>query len=290
MSIMFNTQEKFFSNIDSKKQYLSLKEQDFSNYIKENYKKVSFMGIDEICTKSNLTKEEINEFAFKVGFEGYENLRNNLRQVILTQLKSTDRFQIFVNLDNINISKVTKSVISTEIKNLTSLIDSVDLVTLKEIVKKIINAEDMIVIGTRSSAPIAIYAEYIFNRISKKTRKIVSGGTENFDLMGSIDRDTLILAFGFSRYPKETIKALNFFKKRNFKIISITDNLMSPLSQFSDIVLTVPYESISFTDSYGVPIAIINILITIISQHNSEATLKHLNKFEEIAKDMGFFF
>lgn len=290
MNVKFETKEELFSSIDSNKDILTDKELSIYNYIKENYKKVSFMNIDEICTELALEKKDINNFSSKIGFNNYENLRNNLKQVIMTQLKSTDRFKISMDLKNIDVNKITEMVISAEINNLTNLLASIDIETLKEIVKEIISTEDMIVVATRASAPIAIYAEYIFNRIGKKTRKIISGGTENFDDIVAIERNALILAFGFARYPKETVRALNFFKKKNFKIISVTDSFMSPLAQFSDLVLTVPYESVSFTDSYAVPISIVNILVTLTSQYDEEKTLKYLIEFEDIAKDMGFFF
>jgi DNA-binding MurR/RpiR family transcriptional regulator len=98
------------------------------------------------------------------------------------------------------------------------------------------------------------------------------------------------MAFGFARYPKETIKILGFFRKRNFRIISITDNNLSPLARLSDIVLTIPCESISFTDFFAVPMSLVNILVISVSQLDEETSLKHLNEFENIAKDMGFYF
>lgn len=290
MDIKFQTKEEFFSSIDLNKDILTDEDLKIYGYVKENYKKVSFMNIDEICVELDLDEKSINSFSSKVGFSDYEGLRNNLRQIIMAQLKSTERFKISMDLKKIDINRIAEMVISKEIKNLTNLLGSIDVETLKEIMEEIINAEDMIVVATRASAPIAIYAEYIFNRIGKKTRKIISGGTENFDDIVAIERNALVLAFGFARYPKETVRALNFFKKKNFKIISITDNLMSPLAHFSNLVLTVPYESVSFTDSYAVPISIVNILVILLSQYDEEKTLKYLNEFEDIAKDMGFFF
>jgi DNA-binding MurR/RpiR family transcriptional regulator len=88
----------------------------------------------------------------------------------------------------------------------------------------------------------------------------------------------------------EKDKILSYFKKKNFKIISITDNYMSPLAHFSDIVLTIPYESVSFTDFYAVPIAVINTIVILLSQVDEKMSLKYLNEFENIAKDMGFYF
>lgn len=290
MDIKFETKKDFFSNLDSKKDLLSDKELSIYNYIKKNYKKVAYTNITEICKNLGLEKEDLNTFSSKVGFKSYESLRTNLREVIMTQLKTTDRFRISQDLKSLDIDNVLDTVVNTEIKNLTNLLNSVDKEILKSIVKEILGTEEMIILGTRTSAPIAIYAEYIFNRIGRKTRKIISGGTEVFDDLTSLERNTLILAFGFARYPKETIKTLNYFKKKNFKIISITDSIMSPLAHFSDIVLNIPYEGVSFTDFYAVPTSIVNILVTLVSQYDEERTLKYLNEFENIAKDMGFYF
>lgn len=171
MDIKFQTKEEFFSSIDLNKDILTDEDLKIYGYVKENYKKVSFMNIDEICVELDLDEKSINSFSSKVGFSDYEGLRNNLRQIIMAQLKSTERFKISMDLKKIDINRIAEMVISKEIKNLTNLLGSIDVETLKEIMEEIINAEDMIVVATRASAPIAIYAEYIFNRIGKKQEK-----------------------------------------------------------------------------------------------------------------------
>lgn len=290
MDIRFETKKDFFSNLEFKKNLFIDQELDIYNYIKKNYKKVAYMDIKNLCMDLDLEKHDLDNFSIKIGFKNYENFRNNLRQVIMTQLKTTDRFKISQGLKNLDIERALDIVVNTEIKNLTNLLTSMDNEILKTIIREIVSTEEMIVVGTRASAPIAIYAEYIFNRIGKKTTKIISGGTEIFDDLIAIERNTLILAFGFARYPKETVRTLNYFKKKNFKIISITDNTMSPLAHFSDTILTIPYEGVSFTDFYAVPISLVNILVTLVSQYDEERTMKYLNEFENMAKDMGFYF
>jgi len=130
----------------------------------------------------------------------------------------------------------------------------------------------------------------MFNILGKKATKIISSATDNFNKFSLFDDNALVISIGFARYPKETIKILSFFKKNNFKIVSITDNLMSALAPLSDIIFTIPCESISITDFYATPICVINIIIVLLSQIDKESSIRYLNKFEEIAKDIGFYF
>lgn len=260
-----------------------------SFYIEENYKKVSYMDLKELSEKVEVEPRTINELVSFLGYKNYEEFRENLRLVITNELKTTDRFEISMEI-NSKINEILNRVVNIEMQNIKNLVNTFNNEKLTQLIKEIYDAPEIIVVGSRSSSPIAIYAEYIFNRAGKKTRKIISGGTENFDFLSNVDRNTLVFAFGFARYPKETIKILNFFKKRNFRIISVTDSKTSPLVPLSDKILIISSESLSFTDFFAGPICLINTIIIAISQLNKEDSLKRLNEFESIAKDMEFYF
>jgi DNA-binding MurR/RpiR family transcriptional regulator len=280
----------FFKRLEDCKKLLSDKHKAVLEYVKNNYKDVAYMSIDELSNALKITKEDVSDFIRIIEFDSYENFRNKLKEVIVRELKTTDRFRISMNLIEPKVNNMLTQIVTNEIKNLNNLLNSFDEKCFAEVIEEIMNAPEVIVVGTRASAPIAKYTEYIFTKIGKKTRKIISGGSENFDCLNTLDRNSLVLAFGFARYPKETIRIISFLKKRNFKIVSITDNNLSPLVRLSDLCITVPYESFSFTDYYAVPICVINALVTTISQLNEEESLKHLNEFENIAKEIGYYF
>ena len=290
MSLKYKTKKDFFINLDVNKDKFNDDEIKIYSFVRRSYKKAAYMNLQEICNVLDVQEDTVDEFAQKCGFDDYENFRDELRQIIMVQLKTTDRFKIAMDMDSLKIEKVLTSIVNTEIKNLTELTNTIDEESLSATIEQIVEADEIIAVGTRASVPLVIYTEYIFNRIGKKTKKIISGGTESFDNLAALDRNALVLSFGFARYPKETVKILSYFKKKNFKIISITDNYMSPLAHFSDIILTIPYESVSFTDFYAVPIAVINTIVILLSQVDEEMSLKYLNEFENIAKDMGFYF
>lgn len=289
MTVYKRDKEQFLDQLTRNLEELTEEERQLAEYLKLHYKKVCYMSIDELVSEISIDVEIICRYLQKIGFKNYEDFRKSLRKTITVELSSSERFQIFMEIYP-NVHNILHHVVNKEIQNLNHLIHSFDKDNFLKVIEAIHHAPEIIAVGTRASAPIAIYAEETFNRIGKKAGKIISGGTENFNFLSTVDRNALILVFGFARYPKETIKILNFFKKRNFKIISLTDDLYSPLVPFSDIVLTVPCESVSFTDFIATPMAIVNTLVIAISQIDKEKSFKYLNEFENIAKDMGFYF
>lgn len=271
---------------------LKLNDYEFAlaEYIKENYKKIAFLDMMDVSKILSIETVYISSYIEKIGFKNYEELRNFIREMAMSELKTTDRFEFSLININPKINDIKNIIIKKEISNLNKMMENFDETTFYSILEHIIKAPEIIVVGTRSSSIIAIYAEHMFNRLGKKTTKIISGATENFDNFSLFDVNALVLSIGFARYPKETIRITNFFKKHNFKIISITDNVMSALTPLSDIVLTIPCDSVSITDFYATPISVINIITVLLSQIDKDGSISYLNKYEDTAKDLGFYF
>jgi len=282
--------ENFLDNLSASHLNLTENEIYLAKYIKENYKKISFLDIFDVSKITDIEMKYIEGYINKLGFKDYEDFRNFIRNFSMAELKSTDRFEFSLINANPKITNIKNSVISKEIANLTKLMNDFDEISFYSIMDQIIKAPELIIIGTRSSSIIAEYAEQMFNKLGKKTTKFTSSATSNFDRFSLFDTSALVISIGFARYPKETIVLTNFFKKRNFKIVSLTDNTLSPLVPLSDISFTIPCESVSITDFYGTPISVINIIIILLSQIDKENSLNNLSKFEDISKDFGFYF
>lgn len=269
---------------------LNTSEMILAEYIKNNFKKMSFLDLSDVSKILGVNETQITSYSNKLGYRDYEEFRKIIRDLAMSELSSTDRFEFSLININPRINSVKNTVIRKEIANLNKLMECFDESAFYSILEELIKAPEIIVVGTRSSSLIAKYAVQMFKRIGKKTIGITTGATENLDTFSSFDDNALVLAIGFARYPKETIRTVSFFKKHNFKVVSITDNLMSALTPLSDIILTVPCESVSITDVYATPICIINMMIILLSQIDMESSISYLSKFEEIAKDYGFYF
>ncbi len=261
-----------------------------ATYMKDNYKKVSLLDLDDVSKILSIEPFDIVRYLTKLGFKNYEDLRSTLRDFAMSELSSADRFEFSQISLAPQINNLKNVVISKELSNLNRLIDRFDEAAFYSLLEKIIIAPEIIVVGTRSSSILALYIDKMFNRLGKRTTSITSGSTTQLDNLPLLHNEALVLALGFARYPKETVRMVSFFKKRQYAVVSITDHATSPLTPFSDVTFTVPCQSVSITDFYATPFCVINMIVILLSQIDKARSASYLNRFEDMAKDFGFYF
>ena len=75
-----------------------------------------------------------------------------------------------------------------------------------------------------------------------------------------------MLMFSFPRYSEVNYSIMELAKKRQAKIILITDRVTSPLATYADYLLTVKIDGVGFTNSYVVPLCVAESLAILIGQ------------------------
>lgn len=287
---MEDYKQNFLKKLTEASLNLNETETVLATYMKDNYKKVSLLDLDDVSKILSIEPVDIVRYLTKLGFKNYEDLRSTLRDFAMSELSSADRFEFSQISLAPKINNLKNVVISKELSNLNRLIDGFDEAAFYSLLEKIIIAPEIIVVGTRSSSILALYIDQMFNRLGKRTTSITSGSTTQLDNLPLLHNEALVLALGFARYPKETVRMVSFFKKRQYAVVSITDHATSPLTPFSDVTFTVPCQSVSITDFYATPFCVINMIVILLSQIDKTRSASYLNRFEDMAKDFGFYF
>lgn len=259
-----------------------------TEFIRKNKKMAPFISLVKFADLLELEPEKIDLYFQTVGFSDYEEFHRAIKDIVGSNLSNTDRFKIALSLNPEN--SIVSNIINTELKNLNYLLSSFDNEKFLEFVDEINKASDLIIVGTRASSSIAMYAEFIFTRIGKNPHIITSGATRALDFLVNMDRNALVFAVSFPRYPKETINILSFLKKNNFKIISLTDSELSPIAHLSDLTFTIKRDGFSFLEFYAAPMCVINAIVMYISHLNKEEALQFFKKHELQAEELGYYF
>lgn len=191
---------------------------------------------------------------------------------------------------NINIDYLKGSLIDIEIDNLLNCKNDIDSSSFNEFVKDIIAAPEIIIVGSRASTVLVSYAAYILNKIGKRTSGFDAADTKILDNINNVDRSALVISVCFSRYPKSTVVVTRFLKNIGYKIVGITDKKKSPLNELSDYVFNLQANSYGFTDTYTSAMLLINLLVAYIAKSQGNEVNRHLNEFNETAKQLEFYF
>ena len=147
----------------------------------------------------------------------------------------------------------------------------------------ILNAKNIYIIGIRSCAPLASFLSFYLNLMFDNVRLLhTNSSSEIFEQMLRINEEDVIIGISFPRYSMRTLKALEFANNRNAKVITITDNIHSPMNLYSSCNLIADSEMASVVDSLVAPLSVINALIVALCTKKQTEVAKILTALEDI--------
>ena len=104
--------------------------------------------------------------------------------------------------------------------------------------------------------------------------------SEMFEQMIRIDEKDVVIGISFPRYSMRTLKAMEFATDRNAKVISITDNVHSPMCLYSSCNLFARSDMVSIVDSLVAPLSVINALVVALCLRVPDEVKKNLEMLE----------
>jgi len=257
-----------------------------ARFILKNYQKVAFTTITQFSKISGISEATINRFVKILGFRGYITFQKEIRRILRADLKGNERYQISYSSEKEKNNTISR-IINKEIENLSYLQKTYDEKKVKEAVFSINNANNIVVVGARSTASLAYDFWFCLTKLGLKAKRVTSITTEIYDYINNLDKQSLVIVINFPRYLVELVDIIKFSKERGIKTIAITDSSCSPIN--SDINLYTPAESISFIPFHCAPLVLIKAIINELSLLDKEKTLNTLNNFEKLAEDRGYF-
>jgi len=105
--------------------------------------------------------------------------------------------------------------------------------------------------------------------------------SEMFEQMIRIDEKDVVIGISFPRYSMRTLKAMEFATDRNAKVISITDNVHSPMCLYSSCNLFARSDMVSIVDSLVAPLSVINALVVALCLRVPEQVKHNLEMLEQ---------
>ena len=261
-------------------------------YFLDNWEKVAYLSTSEVAAATELSQATIVRASVSLGFGGFVDLQDSLREFIQHRLSTIQR------LDRLETVKTAKNTSDQEMAGtlFQRLMDNLDLtyqkLEIQEVglsVKLISKARRVVVIGMRSSAAAAHYFGFNLSMI----RNTVLVLTSDYGLSESLEdltSDDVVVVFSFSRYTKTSIHATKIAQKLGAEVIAITDSSMSPLSEFARVSLVAATSSLHHNHSLVAVLGIIDLLLFSIARCNNAQTRSTLEHLEKSWETLGVFY
>ena len=257
-----------------------------AGYICENYDKAAFMTAGMLGREVGVSESTVVRFAYALGYKGYPQLQKHLQEIIKNKLTNVQRLNL---MEGMSEEDIIDSVLKMETSNLKATRQMIDADILRAVVDAITNARKIYVIGFRSSAPLAQFLVYYLSFIFEDPRLITQGMADIYSQLVHVGKDDVVIGLGFPRYSTQTVEGLRFAKERGAKVITITDNQLSPLYSIADHCILTKSNINSFVDSLVAPLSTINALIIMIGLRRKDDLLENFSVMEQVWREKNIY-
>ncbi|HEX2982163.1 MAG TPA: MurR/RpiR family transcriptional regulator [Ignavibacteriales bacterium] len=266
---------------------LTKNQKRIAQYFIDHPEEFAFSSIDTIANKLNVGKSTIVRLAKALGYDGFLELKIELSNKLRDDFSQTKKFTDTLKNQSTRVDFI--SILSNnEARNIQSTIQKIDKNMFNEAIKIFIAAPNIYTLGSGISRFLSEIAAYYFNRMNMKTKAFTHGSVSFEEQIISLKKDDAILIISLPPYTYSNIEAAEAARYRGVKVISITDQITSPISQYSDVVFVCDTENIVFINTVCSILSLIYVLATGIGLSDRTTSLTSLSLLEKVESEYGF--
>ncbi len=274
-------QKDLFELIQERLPKMSKSHKLIASYILKSGEVAAYLTATKLGNAIGVSESTVVRFAIELGFSGYSEFQNVLQQSLRSKLTSLQRIDVADNM--IADGNVLSSVLTADMNNIKASLASIDEKSFDCAVDTICEAQNIFIIGIRSSSMLADFLNHYLGYVFGNVKLLFSNSTDElFEQIFRITEKDVLIAISFPRYSSRTKLAAEFAKKKGAKVIAITDGDSSPIAAYADSKLYAKSDMVSFVDSLAAPLSIINALIVAIGRKKKDTIKETFDDLEKI--------
>ena len=252
-----------------------------ASFILDSYDKAAFMTASKLGKTVDVSESTVVRFAAELGYDGYPAMQKALREMIRNKLTAVQRIE--VANDRLDKSEVLPAVLHADAENIRLTLEGLDQTSFDQVVRAILSARKIYILGVRSAFSIASFLGFYFNMMFENVVVAhTNSSSELFEQILRIGQGDVLIGVSFPRYSKRTVKAMRYAKDQGATVVAITDSETAPSAQIADHSLLAKSDMASFVDSLVAPLSLVNALIVAVSREKGEELSGTFGRLEQI--------
>lgn len=256
--------------------------QKVAEHLLENREGIPFTSALNLGKEVGVSESTVLRFIKFIGYSGYPDLQKDLAEWIKAKIKPSQQLR---NISRTGKQEIHIPILNNDIRHLLLLRKNLSQDQLDRVTKLVTQARKKYILGFRTSYSMAYLSSFFLGRILKDVVLLRLEDHNFYNILAEANKKDIVLAFSFPRYSKHTLKLVQFLKKKQCKVIGITDRITSPLGRISDFLIEVPSSSPTYFNSFTAVISLINCIIQAISLKNLRQSTASLRKAEQVVDD-----
>jgi DNA-binding MurR/RpiR family transcriptional regulator len=269
----------FKEKINNKYSILSAGHKKVGKYVLDNPRGVAMKSASHLGLEAGVSETTVIRFCYALGYSGYSELQNEVRSHLIYQKSSLHEYQADKE-DIANQPNFFSQSMQRDQAKIQEMMEQLNEEDLNLAVNRIYESNNILVIGIRSSFAVAQWLSFTLNIVRGNALLIQPGIDDISHILSKIDSKSMIIAITFHRYSSLTLKLTEAAKKQGAFVIGITDSTLSPLAEFSDLLLPISLPSRSTIDSAPAVFSLINAIVGGVSMINKGEFEKRKEAYE----------
>jgi len=272
--------EDILDLISAKFQTFTPRQREFAEYLFHNLNQAILLNSSQIAANANVSQSTVTRFVTGLGFSGFSDFKQAIGRKILEEnstpirlVKSAETFEDRVSLFT--------DILKEDIENIGALSSQISEDIFEKTVNKLCSARTIYVLGLRSSYALAFYLAFDLRFFLSSVRLIELGVGDIPEQVRDIGPSDVLIVISFKRYTREAVRITKKLKKKGVYVLAITNSVLSPIAQLSDVTLIAETKIPAYFESYTAPMSLLNALITAIAFRQKETALSALNGLEK---------
>jgi DNA-binding MurR/RpiR family transcriptional regulator len=253
-----------------------------ADYILQHMDSVPFCTLGDLADKIGVSTTTVIRFARSNGCEGYSEMQAVLQDELRRKVSLPSRLD---SIHAIPKDELLSHTMHNDISNIQRTMSSLSQDTLNDAVAAIAGAQNVYVLGMRTSYALAYYTSICLGQIRSNVRLVQANGLIYPEEVLGASAGDVCVAFLFPRYSKVTKTILEWMREQQVKVVLVTSTNCGAVEYLADWLIPCSVSGVSLKNSYAAPMCVINYLFASLTQNNREQTADMLKKAERLIRD-----
>ncbi|HCL79474.1 MAG TPA: hypothetical protein DIC53_05855 [Synergistaceae bacterium] len=274
----------FKERITSRTKEMTASQLRIAEYVLGTPEDAVFLTAKQLAERVGVSEATVIRFARFLGFSGYQEFYTAMTTFLMDRLSTLRRLAEYAAPQG---NGLFERAIQKDMDTLARAQAALPSESLKRAGKLLAEAPAVYIAGYRSSHSLAYYLAFYLSWILPNVHILRTDIP--FEMLSNAPKGSVVFGISFPRFSTWTVRTLGVAKELGLTTAALTSDGLNPLAADPQYTLSVPYQPISFIDSFAAPMSLLNCIILSVAEALGPKMTEKLETLEKHWKEDGIY-
>ncbi|MGP4081563.1 MurR/RpiR family transcriptional regulator [Pseudalkalibacillus sp. R45] len=257
-----------------------------AKYMIDHPYKVATLTAKEIGANTETSETTVIRLCYTLGFSGFSELQKQVNTFLIEKNRDDPLEKYRESTGELSAKdNLIHHIMNQDIASIEKTFSNLSEEMYRKIIDVILQSKKRFIVGLRSSYAPATWLHFSLNIVKGDTSLYKGEIDDAIYMLTEMDEDCLVIAFSFPRYIQETVSFVSAAKKKGAKVLTITDDPLSPVGVLSDWLIKVDTPSPAALNGMTPIFSVLNVLVSGVASSEWKDVGRRINEYEQVSQE-----